>query len=211
MRYLILLISLFNVDLKANEDFIFNKSSNGVVVIFSETSIGSGAIITESGYVLTNHHVVEGYSELDVLIKNADSYEEAEHKAIVIKTDKYKDLALLKIVNPRPQLHPIRISRVIPKIGAEAHAIGHPEGLIWSYTKGYISQKRFDYEWSYSDKYSMEATVYQIQTPISNGNSGGPLLNKHGNLIGINTFGSLETDTISYAVSVEEIITFLAN
>ena len=115
MRYLILLISLFLVDLKANEDFIFNKSSNGVVVIFSETSIGSGAIITESGYVLTNHHVVEGYSELDVLIKNADSYEEAEHRAIVIKTDKYKDLALLKIVNPKARLFPIKISRVIPK------------------------------------------------------------------------------------------------
>tara|TARA_B100001540_G_C15722680_1_gene603824 strand:- start:94 stop:729 length:636 start_codon:yes stop_codon:yes gene_type:complete len=211
MRYLILLISLFVVDLKANEDFIFNKSSNGVVVIFSESSLGSGAIITDSGYVLTNYHVVEGHSELEVLIKNADSYEEAKHTANVIKTDKHKDLALLKITNPRVRLFPIKISKVVPKIGAEAHAIGHPEGLIWSYTKGYISQKRHDYEWAYSDKYSMEATVYQIQTPISHGNSGGPLLNKHGNLIGINTFSSLKTDLINYAVSVEEIIRFLVN
>ena len=56
-----------------------------------------------------------------------------------------------------------------------------------------------------------KANVYQTQTPISEGNSGGPLLNNHGNLIGINTFGSKEVQSLNYAVDVTEIVRFLVN
>ena len=122
-----------------------------------------------------------------------------------------KDLALLKITNPKVALKKIGISIVVPPIGEEAHAIGHPDGEIWTYTMGYISQTRKDYEWSYGNETAMNANVYQIQTPIAGGNSGGPLINSKGNLIGINTFGHTEYGFINYAISVDEIIRFLGS
>ena len=94
-------------------------------------------------------------------------------------------------------------------VGEEAHAIGHPDSELWTYTKGYISQLRPDYQWEYINGEKMHATVIQIQTPINPGNSGGPLLNKHGNLIGINAFANLDKQLMNFAISVEEIIKFL--
>ena len=76
---------------------------------------------------------------------------------------------------------------------------------------GYVSQIRKDYDWDYENGTSMTANVYQIQTPITGGNSGGPLINSKGNLIGINTFGSTEHGFINYAITVDEIIRFLGS
>ena len=209
MRYLVLVTLLFICDAYTDGKTIFNKNFAGVVVILSESGIGSGAIINESGYVLTNSHVLQGSKEVEVLIYGADSLEEAKHIAKVVKDSPIKDLALLKIINPKQKLDVIEISIVEPQPGDEAHAIGHPDGEIWSYTKGYISQVRYDYTWQYSENIKMYATVLQIQTPINPGNSGGPLLNKHGNLIGINSFSASDLQSMNFAISVEEIIKFL--
>ena len=71
-----------------------------------------------------------------------------------------KDLALIKINNPRTALRPINISRKVPAIGSRVHAIGHPDLEVWSYTTGYISQIRDEYEWSYEDEFKHMANVY---------------------------------------------------
>ena len=94
-------------------------------------------------------------------------------------------------------------------MGEEVHAIGHPLGLYdWTYTKGYISQVRNDYEWSIEQS-SHYADVIQTATPISPGNSGGPLLSDDANLIGVNTFGSIEGQNLNFAVSAKEVEDFL--
>ena len=209
MRYLVLLITFFSSITLADGVNIYKKAFTSVALIGTEEAVGSGAIITKSGYVLTNYHVVEGYSEVDVYVANADSLEESKHKAEVVKIAPSKDLALLRIYQPKVALEPINISLVVPEIGEEAHAIGHPDGELWTYTKGYVSQMNSEYEWSYDKGYPMTVSVYQVQTPTGPGFSGGPLLNKFGNLIGINSFGHGDYQYINYALSVEEIIKFI--
>ena len=103
-----------------------------------------------------------------------------------------------------------RLSQVMPNVGDSVHAIGHPHGEIWSYSKGYISAHREDYSWDVGDQ-NYRGDVYQMQTPINPGNSGGPLLNDYGNVVGINTFINTRGQGITYAVTVKEIIKFLTS
>lgn len=91
----------------------------------------------------------------------------------------------------------------------DAHAIGHPGGENWTYTKGFVSQVRPDYSWNIDGTYH-KAELIQIQTPISPGNSGGPLLSSEGKLLGVNTLTDTGLNSVYYAVSVNEIKAFLA-
>jgi hypothetical protein len=90
------------------------------------------------------------------------------------------------------------------------HAIGHPIGESWSYTKGVVSQMRPDYEWRYETGPQHRADVIQTQTPINPGNSGGPLLNDAGEIVGLNTFGGGRAQGINFAIAVTEIKRFVA-
>lgn len=210
-KIFLLPLVFFNL-LSAND--IYKDNALGVVLLMGDSGYGSGVIISTKGYVLTNNHVVEDNENLEVILSyhyNLDRYEEYAHSIEIIKQDKVKDLALIKIIKPRTALRPIKISRNIPAIGSQVHAIGHPDLEVWTFTTGYISQIRVEYEWSYKDDFEHIANVYQTQTPIAEGNSGGPLLNNHGNLIGINTFGDSENDFQNFSVTVDEIIRFLIN
>jgi len=211
MKVFILPLVFFNL-LSAND--IYEDNTLGVVLLMGDAGYGSGVIISSKGYVLTNNHVVENNENLEAILSyqyNLDGYEEYVHSIEIIKQDKVKDLALIKINNPRTALRPINISRKVPAIGSQVHAIGHPDLEVWTYTTGYISQIREEYEWSYEDDFEHMANVYQTQTPVAEGNSGGPLLNNHGNLVGINTFGDSENDFQNFSVTVDEIIKFLIN
>ena len=211
MKVFILPLVFFNL-LYAND--IYEDNALGVVLLMGDAGYGSGVIISSKGYVLTNNHVVENNENLEAILSyqyKLDGYEEYVHSIEIIKQDKVKDLALIKINNPRTALRPINISRKVPAIGSQVHAIGHPDLEVWTYTTGYISQIREEYEWSYKDDFEHMANVYQTQTPIAEGNSGGPLLNNHGNLVGINTFGDSENDFQNFSVTVDEIIRFLIN
>ena len=211
MKVFILPLVFFNF-LSAND--IYEDNALGVVLLMGDAGYGSGVIISTKGYVLTNNHVIENNENLEVILSyqyKLDGYEEYVHSIEIIKQDKVKDLALIKINNPRTALRPINISRKVPAIGSQVHAIGHPDLEVWTYTTGYISQIREEYEWSYKDDFEHMANVYQTQTPIAEGNSGGPLLNNHGNLVGINTFGDSENDFQNFSVTVDEIIKFLIN
>ena len=211
MKVFILPLVFFNF-LSAND--IYEDNALGVVLLMGDAGYGSGVIISTKGYVLTNNHVIENNENLEVILSyqyKLDGYEEYVHSIEIIKQDKVKDLALIKINNPRTALRPINISRKVPAIGSQVHAIGHPDLEVWTYTTGYISQIREEYEWSYEDEFEHMANVYQTQTPVAEGNSGGPLLNNHGNLVGINTFGDSENDFQNFSVTVDEIIKFLIN
>ena len=87
-------------------------------------------------------------------------------------------------------------------------AIGHPEGLGWTFTSGMISSVRPDYSWPYKNS-KHHASVIQTQTPINQGNSGGPLFNKKKELIGVNTFTTAKAENLNFAVSVDDLIEFI--
>lgn len=210
----LLLIALLcsSLTILADGPSIFNAKVDGVALILGEGGLASGAIISKSGHILTNWHAVDDNENMEILILGDGDIEDNTYQVQVIKLSQSQDLALLKIINPPKNLNVLKLSKIIPKIGSKVHAIGHPEGEVWSYTLGYISQHREDYEWSYKDSdETFTADVYQMQTPINEGNSGGPLLNKFGNIVGINSFGYEAKQGLNYAVSVKEIIKFLAN
>jgi S1-C subfamily serine protease len=89
-------------------------------------------------------------------------------------------------------------------VGSDVHAIGHPTGEAWSYTKGIVSQVRRNYGWAAEDGMKHTASVIQTQTPINPGNSGGPLLTDEGTLVGVNSFKS-QGEGLNFAVSVDDV------
>lgn len=195
---------------------LYAQLAPSVVLIITDDGIGSGSVISETGLILTNWHVIENNKEVAVAFMpsglGAEISETDVGIADVIHTARDKDLALLQIT---------KINRALPKplefgkvediqIGLDTHAIGHPSGEYWTYTKGYISQFRPNYEWFYSDTEQFKATVIQTQTPINPGNSGGPLLTDDGKIIGVNSFMG-EGEAINFAVALNELEIFLSD
>jgi hypothetical protein len=127
----------------------------------------------------------------------------------VVKYDEISDLALVKVDLVPNGRTPIRLGDLSEmSVGSDVHAIGHPTGEDWTYTKGVISQYRLGYEWKVGDV-KHKADVIQTQTPINSGSSGGPLISDAGTLVGVNSFKS-EGEGINFAISVEDVKRFLA-
>lgn len=96
-------------------------------------------------------------------------------------------------------------------VGSDVHAIGHPTGEAWTYTRGVVSQIRQDYEWSSRESQKAHrAHVIQTQTPINPGNSGGPLLTNDGKLVGVNSFKA-QGEGLNFAIAVDEVKRFIAS
>ena len=190
----------------------YKKAAASVVFVMTKKVFGSGSIIDGRGHVITNWHVVKDSPEVVVVFKPKDSAElkkELAFTAKVIKINKICDLALLKINTPPKNLPHFQLgaSKAL-SVGMDVHAIGHPNGEIWTYTKGFISQIRDGYEWTTKDNFVHRANVIQTQTPINPGNSGGPLFDNQGRLVGINSF-LVPGGALNYAVAVEEVKAFL--
>lgn len=170
-----------------------------------EQGIGSGFIISKDGYILTNQHVIEGASSIQVNIGDSKKY-----PAQVIGQDHELDLAVLKINAPR-DLAVLSLgdsSKIRP--GEWVVAIGNPYGLDHTVTAGVIS--------ALGRPVQIENRAYKnlIQTDaaINPGNSGGPLLNTNGQVIGINTAVNASAQGIGFAISVntaKEVIDDLIN
>ena len=188
---------------------IFKKVFPSVVKVLTNTGTGTGVVIdtTNGGLILTNNHVVQGYTTVGIIFAN-DKDNEAVTLGSVIKIDQIKDLALVQVNEKRPDLIPLEIDTSPSEIGEDVHAIGHPLGQDWTYTRGYVSQIRDEYSWTTGVTDHHVANVIQTQTPINPGNSGGPLVNDDGKLIGVNTFGNPNGQGINYSVAVSSIFDF---
>ena len=137
--------------------------------------IGSGIIISNDGYIITNMHVIEGKRLINVELDDGQVY-----KASLIGFDERSDLAVIKVV-PSDPLTPIEVSNSSSvQIGDQVIAIGNAFGLGKTFTSGIISATGRDYGNPYLD-------LIQTDAAINPGNSGGALINHKGNLIGMNT------------------------
>ena len=195
----------------AKEISLYKEISPAVVLIVGNEALGSGSIVSKKGEILTNYHVIEGSKDIGVIFKPARDSDKVDFKSLrrasVIKVDESKDLALIQINNYQSEIKPIKLGDTNEiSVGSDVHAIGHPEGQSWSYTKGVISQFRSDFTWL-----NYKANVIQTQTPINPGNSGGPLISDQGTLIGVNSFTQKNTEGINFAISVDDVKKFILN
>ena len=198
------------IKLRGSGGDIFTKYADSVFLISNSSgkgSIGTGSLIDSSGLLLTNAHVVAGTSSVRVFARPPFGKELADTKIYmgnVLLTNLELDLAIVKIFGVDKSIKSIPLGSISDiAIAEEVHAIGHPKGLFWSYTKGVVSQIRPNYKWQTgkSEK-KHQATLIQTQTPISPGNSGGPLFSDKGKLVGVNTM-KLPGENLNFAVAVE--------
>ncbi len=156
-------------------------------------STGSGVVISEDGYIVTNNHVIDNADELTVTLNNQKSY-----KARVIGFDKKSDIALLKIeAKEKLSYIPFGDSNNV-KIGEWVLAIGNPYNLNSTVTAGIISAKSRDLDGDDNIQ-----SYLQTDAVVNPGNSGGALVNTRGELIGINTAISSKTGSyIGYSFAV---------
>jgi serine protease DegS len=141
-----------------------------------EQSLGSGVIMSDDGYILTNNHVIEGADAIQILLHDGRS-----SNAVVIGTDEATDLAVLQI--QLPDLQPIAAGDSDKiNVGDVVLAIGNPLGFGHSVTQGIISAL---------GRYGLQPNIYedynQTDASIHQGNSGGALIDTQGQLLGINT------------------------
>ena len=160
---------------------------------YQQIGTGSGVIISSDGYIVTNNHVIDGASELEITLNNRKKY-----KATLIGTDKKNDIALLKIeaTDPLPYI-PFSDSDTI-KIGEWVLAVGNPYNLTSTVTAGIVSAKGRDLQGN-----SATDSFIQTDAAVNPGNSGGALVNTRGELVGINTAISSKTGSyIGYSFAV---------
>jgi S1-C subfamily serine protease len=199
---------------KGGPEEIFEKFANSVVYIENkkDRGTGSGFVVNHKGLkIITNWHVVETAKNVTICLKTEDLNKVCEtdyYNGKVIKRNKQKDLAMIEVKGLPGNITPVSYGKYKNvKIGQTAFAIGHPEGLVWTFTNGMISQKRPEHKWSYKTSRHKAKTI-QIQVPINPGNSGGPLFNKDQKLIGVNTFTS-EGENLNFAIAVDDLIEFI--
>ena len=146
-----------------------------------QTSQGSGFVIDKEGRILTNAHVVEGASEVRVEFEDGVSA-----KATVLGRDELYDLAVVKVDVPASELHPLKLGTVDSvAVGDPVVAIGNPFGYAQTVTAGIISAKGRILQ-SPEGEGRIIPGALQTDASINHGNSGGPLIDRHGDVIGIN-------------------------
>jgi len=173
-----------------------SKSSDSVVTIYSYDrenkflGYASGFFINSDGYVITSQHVIEGAARSFAI------YRENENLAVdsIVANDPAQDIALLKVrAIATPALKLGDSDRI--DIGNEIYTIGAPQGLLNTVSKGIISQIR----------YSKGIKYIQIDAPISPGSSGGPLLDRNLEVIGVNFAYMKEGQNLNFAIPVNYI------
>lgn len=179
------------------------KASPAVVNIYSQIAdesveggyrlnLGSGVIMTENGYILTNHHVISDAYQVAVFLQNGENF-----KAILVGSDRLTDLAVLKINGEKLPTIPQNRKRMI-KVGDVVLAIGNPYNLGQSVTQGIISAVGRN-----TISESFRQNFIQTDASISKGNSGGALINSAGELVGINTLSFKNSNEMS-ALSITD-------
>ncbi len=158
---------------------------------FKQHGLGSGFIISEDGYVVTNNHVVDNAEDIEVILEGGEKY-----KAKILGRDPKTDLALLKI-EPKWELPAVKFGDSNKlRIGDWVMAIGNPFGLGHTVTAGIVSAEgRVLGLGAYDD-------FIQTDAPINPGNSGGPLFNLNGEVVGVNTAIFAGGQGIGFAIPI---------
>ncbi|MEA3329667.1 MAG: trypsin-like peptidase domain-containing protein [Nanoarchaeota archaeon] len=180
----------------ASSDFsgIIEETTSGVVNVRTDVSQGSGFLISEDGYIVTNAHVLAGGSYAEVLIYDTSRWKSAD----LIGYDLDMDIAVLDISGSYEHLEFANSNKL--KVGEKTIAIGNPLGLSFTVTEGIISALERE------GPNGIPAYI-QIDTPLNSGNSGGPLINTEGEVIGINNFKIKGGENLGFSLESNYAIT----
>lgn len=161
---------------------VYDRKGNAI-------SLGSCFVYSEDGLLITNYHVIEDGYFAEVTIGNI-----THNIQQVVAYDYLLDIAVLKI--PVKNLKPATICDLNHKTGETVYALGNSQGLTSTFSKGMIT---------YSDREYGGTHYVQHDAPISSGNSGGPLINEYGEVIGINTLTLEDSQNLNFAISISEL------
>jgi S1-C subfamily serine protease len=165
---------------------IYERAASGVVQITStggdptQRALGSGFVVDKAGHIVTNFHVIDGADEIRVSFSNRDTVQ-----AGLVGTDPSTDLAVLQVETSASALTPLPLGDSdAVRVGDPVVAIGNPFGLDRTATAGIVSalQRKI----TAPNQFAIDHVI-QTDAPINHGNSGGPLLNTRGQVIGVNT------------------------
>ena len=165
----------------------------------SGTSLGSGFVITEDGYVVTNHHVIENANKIEVIF-----YDDTKYEATLVGSDSICDIAVLKIEG---NFEPVELGdSTLCKVGEFVCAIGTPSDIQFAgtLTYGCISAINRDVSITNSSGTVIKTmTLIQTEATLNPGNSGGPLFNMYGQVVGINTLKlSSQYEGIGFSIPI---------
>lgn len=184
---------------------LVNQLGEAVTQVRTPGGLGSGFIINEEGYLITNFHVIEGETQISVEVyqKQKGQLERKSYKDVrIIAIDRFADLALLKIDDEdAPRFKHVPVGSTDPLgVGEEVFAIGSPLGLERTVTEGIVSTKTRQ----------MQGRLYlQTSTQINPGNSGGPLFNLAGEVVGVTNMKMTFSEGLAFAIPSEQVKYFL--
>lgn len=186
---------------------LVSEFGEGVVQVETPSGSGSGFVINDDGYFVTNNHVVEGETRISVIVyQQTDSglVRKRVEDVEIVALNPFVDLALLKIPPQKGlKLRPVYLGSLDDlNAGDSVFAVGNPLGLERSVSQGIISTLNRNFE----------GLIYlQTDAAINPGNSGGPLFNLKGEVVGVTNMGFRGTDNLGFAIPINYVKDFLRN
>ncbi|MBO6524003.1 MAG: trypsin-like peptidase domain-containing protein [Balneolaceae bacterium] len=190
-------MNIIHKDGKISQSFIKTYPTENTLT----TSSGTGFAISKEGYIATNNHVVEGANT--VVVKGIDGDFTKEYEARVIITDEKNDLAIIKIEDLSNQLQdiPYSLNNDLSNVGEDVFVLGYPlratMGDEIKLTSGLISSRT---------GYQGDVTLYQVSAPTQPGNSGGPMIDNSGNIVGIVSAKHAGAENVTYAIKTRYLL-----
>lgn len=167
---------------------LYETCAPSVVQINTNTSFGTGFFISE-GVIATNYHVIEGATEIKIALNTGKTY----NVNSILGYDEDLDIAILSV---DAKVKPLVLSSFTPKIGSTVYTIGSSLGLTGTFTNGLVTT---------NSRIIEDVDYIQTNAAISPGNSGGPLLNTYGEVVGINTMQLVDGQNINFAINIYEL------
>lgn len=178
-------------DLEREQQALYRSAAPSVVFLSHDDGFGSGFLVSADGLILTNAHVVADHDTMQVVLSDGRTLE-----GVVRARAEKLDLALVDLPGLGYPVLPLSTEPDAVQVGAWAASIGHGRGGIWTYTTGMVSNR-------YADR---GTTVFQTQIPVNPGNSGGPVLDRSGAVIGVVTSKLRDAESINFAIPVFEAV-----
>lgn len=178
--------------IETRQEALFERLSPGVVCIATGEAFGSGFFVSRDGLIVTNAHVVKGRDAVKVVLVDGKTLD----GRVLRRAQDGIDLALVRVDGQNfPTLN--LAMRPDLRVGAWVASIGHGHGAVWSFNTGMISN-------IYAE--GQDRPVFQTQIPLNPGNSGGPVIDRHGQVVGVVTAGINNAQSINFAIRSEIVL-----